>query len=395
MKQAVAILWLEDIDPAKLEAVPSLSALLTSGADLRLAPLPLTEKGQCYYQTLTGVGPAKFGRFDAVRPETYQSFPNMSTPDGTLGLLLPDLLRSKKLVGDWREITSVNDLSTLTTPHFDFALIRLLKAGSFTPKALDAIVSRFLELAAAATHIFVLTDVWSSAPHTLVNINDFFADTGLLEVNRLRRQAHIVWSETLAYGLGSGQIWINLRGREAQGVVGTGREYQEVCEALVHELRHNWLDPRTNEPVVEQVYKKEEIYSGEYLFKAPDLVTVYRPGYAPSARAVALDLDGTSVSPAESPFQAQTPYARLIAYGPALAQTVSKQAALIDVVPTLIYLLGLPIPQRIDGEVITGIFTQAHLAQHPVTRIDDTENMLSDDEEGLIVDRLRDLGYLG
>lgn len=395
MEHPISLLWLADIDPAQIETLPSLLEMSTHGADLRLTPLPLAEKTQCYYQTLTGTGPGKFGRFDAVQAEGYRAVPTAEIADSSPGWLLPDLLKLRKLSVVFEEITGVEGLDTLAAQTSDFALLRLRNAGSFAPDMLNTIVARYLELVAARGHCFVMTDVWHGAAHTLVNVNDFLADTGLLEVRGARCSANILWSETLVYGLGTGQIWINLRGREPQGVVGAGHEYQEVCDALSYELRSNWLDTRTSEPVVEQVYKKSELYSGEYLFKAPDLITVYRPGYAPSAKAAALDLDGVSVNPVGDPTAAQAPYARLMGYGPALLPSISQQAALIDLAPTLLYLLGQPIPRRMDGEVVTGIVTQEYQKQHTITRIDEAEHTLTDEEEGLIVDRLRDLGYLG
>ncbi|HEU5226777.1 MAG TPA: hypothetical protein VFU49_03115 [Ktedonobacteraceae bacterium] len=395
MEHPISLLWLADIDPAKIETLPSLQELRAHGADLRLTPLPLAEKEQCYYQTLTGMGPGKFGRFDAVQAEGYRAVATADIADNARAWRLPDLLKSRKLAVVSEEITGMEGLNTLAAQKFDFALLRLSNAGSLTPDTLDAIVSRYLELVATRGHSFIMTDVWQAAAHTLVNVNDFLVDIGLLEVKGTRCAANIVWPEALVYGLGAGQLWINLRGREPEGVVGSGREYQEVCDALVYELRSNWLDTRTNEPVIEQVYKKSELYGGEYLFKAPDLITVYRPGYAPSARAVALDLDGASITTVGDPGQVQAPYARLLGYGPSLLSSVGQQAALIDVAPTMLYLLGLPIPRRMDGEVVTGIVTQEYQEQHAINRIDEVEHLLTDEEEGLIVDRLRDLGYLG
>lgn len=398
LENPISLLWLADIDPASVDTLPSFQDPRIRGVDLRLTPLPPAEKGQCYYQTLTGMGPGKFGRFDAVQAEGYHTLPTAGLTDSSAQWLLPHLLQTRKLSVAFEEITNVEGLNMLATQKFDFALIRLRNAGSFTPEALDAIIARYLDLAATRGYVFVMTDIWHAPAHTLVNVNDFLVDIGLMEVNGARRSANIIWPETLVYGLGTGQLRVNLRGREPQGVVNSGHEYQEVCDALTYELRSNWLDPRTGEPVVEQVYKKKDLYSGEYLFKAPDLITVYRPGYAPSTRAAALDLDGVSINPVgkSSPLQApHIPYARLIGSGPALLASTSQQAALIDIAPTMLYLLGQPIPCRMDGEVVTALVTPAYREQHPITRIDEIEHALSDEEEGLIVDRLRDLGYLG
>src|SRR5258706_16294408 len=82
MKNSVIILWLEGVNPARLSEVPVLGELARDGVDIQLTPLPLFEKGSCYYQTLTGMGSGKIGRFDAVRPEKYDVLEDSRAPDG-------------------------------------------------------------------------------------------------------------------------------------------------------------------------------------------------------------------------------------------------------------------------------------------------------------------------
>jgi hypothetical protein len=398
MKNPVFLLWLEGVNPESLSVVPSLAKLAARGVDLQLAPLPLGEKGVSYYQTFTGTGSAKFGRFDAVHPEKYAVREDPSVPDGAFGHLLPDLLRSQKLSVTFLETKDRTAIASLVGQSYDCAIVRLLDMGNASVDEIDSLIQQCVELVTPESHFFVLTDVWNPAPRKYVNINDFLVDAGLLEVGAFRKRENIVWSETLAYGLGTGQVWVNLRGREQQGMVGSGREYLEVCDAVVNELRTNWRDPETNELIVERVLKKEDAYSGEYLFKAPDLVVVYRPGYAASSNAFALGFDGRSISETEvsSPgVPVTTPHARLIASGPCLNSGISEAATLVDVVPTIMYLLDRAIPMHIDGNVISSIFTPSYREQTPVKRFDSDEDLLSDEEEGMIVDRLRDLGYLG
>ena len=277
----------------------------------------------------------------------------------------------------------------------DCSIIRFLGLEGAGIDEIDDVVQLCVEMVAPETHIVVLTDVWQPQPHALLNVNDFLADSGVLEVGTPRRRDGILWSESLAYGLGTGQLWVNLRGREPQGIVGAGAEYDKVREALIHELRSNWLDPRTHRPVVAQVLKKEEAYSGEYLFKAPDLVIVYRPGYNPSSNATLLDFDGESVREVTTLSDAIAPYAQLIAGGPCLVSGFAESCSLVDVMPSLMYLLGQPIPRFVDGQVISSMFTSAYRRQTPFNVVEDESDLLSEEEEGLVVDRLRDLGYLG
>jgi hypothetical protein len=394
MKNSVFILWFEGLNPEIFSTVPSLTRLATDGVDLRLAPLPLFERGVCYYQTLTGTGSGKFGRFDAVYPERYTARESPGIPEGAVGRLLPEILRSQKLAVTSLEISDKCAIDTLAGQTFDCTLVRFLDAGNAEPDTIEAIVQSCVELAPPAAHMLVLTDVWNQAPGKLVNINDFLTDVGLLEVGVSRNHEHIAWSETLAYGLGTGQVWINLRGRESQGVVSSGREYQEVRDALVSELRTNWRDPQTNQPVVERVLKREDAYTGEFLFKAPDLIVVYRPGYATSPRGAALDFDGLSVCEVDAGVNAKAPYARIIASGPCLVNGLTWTASLIDLMPSVMYLLGQPIPMHVDGHIISSMFTQSYRQRTP-ERFADDDDLLSDEEQDLIVDRLRDLGYLG
>jgi predicted AlkP superfamily phosphohydrolase/phosphomutase len=85
------------------------------------------------------------------------------------------------------------------------------------------------------------------------------------------------WSRTKAYSIGStaGQIYINLMGREPMGTVEAGREYEGVREAIIRELRA-LVDDETGKPVVKEIYRKEEIYSGPHLKEAPDILFLPR-----------------------------------------------------------------------------------------------------------------------
>ncbi|HEX6540362.1 MAG TPA: hypothetical protein VF040_01300, partial [Ktedonobacterales bacterium] len=134
-----------------------------------------------------------------------------------------------------------------------------------------------------------------------------------------------------------------------------------------------------------------------HLFRAPDLIVVYRPGYAASPRAAALDLDEASVQPGslDSPIPTEEPGACLIGCGPALATGAESSGRLIDIVPNVLYLLGAPIPQHLDGHVMTEMFSSAYRERTPVVWAENDATALSGEEEDVIKGRLQALGYLG
>lgn len=389
MGKSVFVLWLAGVEPESLSQVPALAELSAAGVDVQLEPLPLVEKGVSYYQTLTGSGSGQFGRFDAVYPVEYEPRAEPETCDDASSMLLPHILQGRGLSATYLEMDDTRSLATFQYQAAECTIVRVLNAGGTD---LAAVVERVLhDVPSDATKV-VLTDVRQDPAARQVNSNDFLADIGLLEVGQHRSRAAIDWSETLAYGIGSGQVWVNLRGREAQGIVGAGKEYQEVIAALREQLTQ-WRDPQTRELIVKDIQLKEEAYAGTYLFKAPDLVILFNPGYAASQKAMMLDFDEESVSgtpPATAPAAAT---ARLIAAGPQLKRGYVDQGALIDVAPTLLYLLDQPVPRFVEGNVLASLILPRYLQRNEIRRSED-DDLLSGNEEEVIVDRLRDLGYL-
>ncbi len=396
MGNTALVLWLEGGDPELLGGVSAVRSLAGRGVDARLSPLPLVETGTCYYQTLSGMGSGKTGRFDSVRPVGYAIREDAGVPEGIWQRLLPDLVRGEGRTATFLELDASEVGRAVGAASSDCVILRVHGASSAGIEAIEALVRLCEDAVGQEGHLVVLTDVAHSQPSTLVNMNDFLAEIGVLETrDTIPAGKEIVWPESLAYALGTGQIWVNMRGREPEGVVAPGREYDDVCDVLIAALRDDWRDPATDEPVVECVLRKGDAYTGEYLFKAPDLIVVYRPGYGPSPRARAIALDGASVRPGASDTHPHAPYARLVAGGPAFARRGRMEGRLIDVVPSLMYLLGLPIPAHVDGQVLTDWFSPEYRERTPIIRATDGAIPLSREDEGVIVDRLQALGYLG
>ena len=396
MGDEIDILWFEGVAPERIWTLPSVRALAARGVAARLEPLPLAEATNCYYQTLTSLGSGKLGRFDATRPDAYAARDEADTPEGAWRRGLPDLVRVGGRTAARIDVAIDEAPDALMEAHADCVLARLHDAGDSDDETLDAIVRGCVERAGPEGHVIILTDISNPLPRRLVNVNNFLADVGVLEREPDGSSGKIAWPETLAYGLGTGQIWLNLRGREPKGVVTPGREADEVRATLRDLLLDEWRDPENGEPVVAQALMKEEAFTGEHVFKAPDLIVVYREGYAPSPHARALELDEASVLPGDSaaPESGASPAACLIGAGPALASGAEAAGHLVDIVPSLLYLLGMPIPHHMDGHVLTALFSPAFQEKTPVIQAA-SDSTLSADEEDVIVGRLQALGYIG
>jgi len=177
----------------------------------------------------------------------------------------------------------------------------------------------------------------------------------------------IDWSRTRAYAPGGagGGLWVNLKGREPQGIVEPGRDY----EALVAELRRRLIafrDPTTGEPVVTAVHRREEIYHGPRTLAAPDLIletarTVCAvEGVGPSSLFAA---DGAA-------HERSGNHARdgmLVMHGEGLRAGLELCSVPVDdLAPTVLYLMGLPVDPHMDGRVLTEALDAERLARQPV-----------------------------
>jgi len=210
------------------------------------------------------------------------------------------------------------------------------------------------------------------------------------------------WSRTVAYSLGNiGQIYLNVRGREPQGIVERGMAYEALRSQIMTRLA-DLRDPETGERVIEEIYRREEIYAGRHLDQAPDILFLpknleyfgfgeYEFGSNEVIEKVNRGISGTHRMNGIFMLKGQ----------PIRRGVEVKGAAIIDLAPTILYLMGVPVAEDMDGRVIVEALKPEYtdvdsLRQGKTTTkpVSDLE-VLSPEEESQIVERLRGLGYVG
>jgi predicted AlkP superfamily phosphohydrolase/phosphomutase len=125
-----------------------------------------------------------------------------------------------------------------------------------------------------------------------VNLNTWLAEQGFLVFNgqedgqppspesysRQNFLQGVDWSRTRAYSLGLGLIYVNLAGRERQGIVQPGKEHRSLKAEIARKLL-DLRDPELGAVVVQSVHDAEQIYSGPAIESQPDLVVGFARDY--------------------------------------------------------------------------------------------------------------------
>jgi predicted AlkP superfamily phosphohydrolase/phosphomutase len=316
----------------------------------------------------------------------------------------------------------------------------------------DAVIGDFLEMATPDTTVIVMSDHGNGGNcATAVYLNRWLESQGLLRfklvqgfvkaglerakqfglrvlpphvkrtiyrltnipdmVESWARFAAIDWPHTQAYSEETPyypSIWINLQGREPRGIVAP-HDYEQVCEHIMAQLTA-WRNPHSGATMVKRVHRREELYAGPHVDKAPDLTIEWEldNGYSylfrPSTglrRAAVHQLDADERRRVKSGDHRDEGI--FLASGPHFTRPFEvKEAGILDVAPTILYLLGQPIPLEMDGQVLTQLFTEDYLSQHPIHRshgggLDEAAEPRRDysaTEEEAIRARLQGLGYI-
>jgi predicted AlkP superfamily phosphohydrolase/phosphomutase len=208
------------------------------------------------------------------------------------------------------------------------------------------------------------------------------------------------WSRTKAFSVGNfGQVYLNVKGQRPQGPVDPS-EYEALRDAIItaaKELR----DPEDGSQVVPIVYRREEIFHGLSAPRLPDLVL-----HTDRAKYVSFGHADFGSNRMIEPSTGQTGHHHMNGViglrGPGVrAGAKLKGASLMDPAPTILHYLGLPVPEYIDGRVLSEAFTDEFNAENPIAFSQagpgegtGSDSVYSEAEEEIVLQKLRDLGYV-
>jgi predicted AlkP superfamily phosphohydrolase/phosphomutase len=205
----------------------------------------------------------------------------------------------------------------------------------------------------------------------------------------------IDWSKSKAYSFGGwGRIFLNVKGNNPTGIIDPA-EYETVRSQIVQRLRAI-TDPETGEKLCTEVYLKEQLYSGPHLAEAPDIVFKPRPGYFPfpdyefGSNTIVSQIKGWSAGHSLNGV--------LMMKGRNVEAHASvNNASIMDVAPTILAVMGLPVPTDMDGRVLTeGLSPELRekISKSDYNTQVAAEHSYSEDQADELIATLKGLGYL-
>jgi len=227
---------------------------------------------------------------------------------------------------------------------------------------------------------------------------------GMVRLGRRSREFAVLawavdWSRTLACvkSQSDAGVHVNVRGRYKTGIVEPGEHYEKVLQELISALEEP-KDPATGQKVVSHIVRPQQVHEGPYVGEAPDLFLALGNGTIAIENSLGGPLFARYAKMANHRIDGV-----LVACGPGIKSGTGAPAQIVDVAPTALYAMGLPVPRYMEGKVLTGLFHEDFLKEHPVqykevtlaeSRKEHRRAVVNEQGEKAVRRRLRDLGYL-
>jgi predicted AlkP superfamily phosphohydrolase/phosphomutase len=230
----------------------------------------------------------------------------------------------------------------------------------------DGFVGEVMQRVDPGTPILVVSDHGFHSWRKAVNLNTWLVQNGYMtlqgqppadkKLNDLFGGGtfweNVDWTRTRAYAMGIGQIYFNLRGRESRGIVSPGAEARQLADELSAKLL-TMTDPDDGAPIIRSVYKRDDIYSGEFLSNASELQIGMHEGYRVSWQTTLGGSPEGLVYPNMKKWSGDHggyDFATTAGVLIANRRLTSASPSIMDIAPTVLKYFGIQIPAGTDGK---------------------------------------------
>jgi predicted AlkP superfamily phosphohydrolase/phosphomutase len=225
---------------------------------------------------------------------------------------------------------------------------------------MDDLVGRVRAKLDAKSVLVVMSDHGFKPFRRGVNVNSWLWKNGYLALKDGKTTSgewfkDVDWDRTKAYGLGLGGIYLNLKDREAKGIVAPGAEADALRAELVGRLS-GLKDEAKGAVSINRLYDTAAIYSGPYKGNAPDLIVGYAEGYRVSWDSVTGKVDATVFEDNVKAWGGDHCIDPQVVPGVLFTSIPLKEKdpSIMDVAPTVLELFGVKPPAHMDGRSLIG-----------------------------------------
>jgi predicted AlkP superfamily phosphohydrolase/phosphomutase len=232
---------------------------------------------------------------------------------------------------------------------------------------IDQVLGEVLRKLDEDTTLLVLSDHGFAPYYRSFNLNTWLLNNGYIVLKKdtatdsVEPLANVDWTQTRAYGLGLNGLYVNLRGRERNGIVAPGAE----AEALMRELKQKLLtvrDQQSGLAVITRVDVAKEAYQGPYAQTGPDLLVGYNRGYRAGWKTILGAFPPDVLEDNTNPWSGDHCMDYTLVPGVLLSnrKIAATEPALTDIAPTILTEFGIPKSKDMMGH---SVFTSDRAAR--------------------------------
>jgi predicted AlkP superfamily phosphohydrolase/phosphomutase len=220
----------------------------------------------------------------------------------------------------------------------------------------DALVGRVLDKLKDGDLLMVISDHGFSSFRRGVNLNAWLLANGYLKLKEgtdgsTEWLRDVDWSQTKAYALGLTGMFLNVKGREEEGIVEPGEEVAAIKAEIISKL--NGLRDEEKDVIgINEVFDTTKLYQGPYLANAPDFLIGYAEGYRTSWDCASGMVSGPVFEDNTKAWSGDHCVDPRLVPGIYFSNHPidSDDPSLIDIAPTALQLFGVEPPAHMDGQ---------------------------------------------
>jgi predicted AlkP superfamily phosphohydrolase/phosphomutase len=240
---------------------------------------------------------------------------------------------------------------------------------------MDDLVGRVRKKLDDKSILIVMSDHGFKSFRRGINLNSWLYLNGYLALKDGKPESQewfrdVDWEKTKAYALGLGGLYINLKGREAKGVINPGDEAEALKAELTKKIS-GLKDEEKGRVGISHIYDRDSIYKGPYKENAPDLIIGYSEGYRASWDGVTGKVNNIVFEDNIKAWSGDHCIDPPVVPGVLFCnqKIKAKNPSIWDIAPTALELFGLQVPAHMDGH---SLIDADHLFEVPKSKPEKT-----------------------